>query len=173
MFFDNYGNGNLHTESRSVVNLKIQMPGCAVIPLRAQAFVCFLREPLCPFDFVVNPQRPFGELTPSTTSPDQSDNEQEYDCSNECYEDCPRKSRQRNGDSHHPEEPSTNKCSDYSDYDIADESVACSAHDERGEDAGDKSNDEPGKDVHEFLRFRMTGHAFRRCMLSYRSGPLQ
>lgn len=90
------------------------------------------------------------ELLESPRPAQNSNNEEQQHGSDECNEDRPAESADRHVYVERPQHPAADKCSADTDDDVADESQPGAAHDERGEQSGNESDDQPGEEVHVF-----------------------
>src|SRR5687768_167622 len=89
-----------------------------------------------------------GLLGAGCRTADQSNHEQQDNGPDEGHEDDARESAERRGHTELAKEPAAHESAENTDYDIADDSVACAAHNQRGEYASDEAHDEPGEQFH-------------------------
>src|SRR3954466_15919061 len=78
----------------------------------------------------------------------QPQQEQQHDGPDERDEDHSAESAEWRGGAEGPQQPATYESADDSNDDVADQAVTTAAHDERGEHAGNQSNNEPCENGH-------------------------
>src|SRR5918999_2196475 len=83
------------------------------------------------------------DSSPSESSEDQ----QEHAGPDEGHEDDARQPAERAADAQCAKEPRADERADDTDHDVGDDPVA-TAYDQRGEDAGNQSHDDPGQQLH-------------------------